>query len=179
MTPTKEIVYTATFVALLIAAQFALSALPNIEIVTALLAVWSFVMGARRALLATTSFSAFRCIVFGFYPTVILLYLVYYGFLAIVVSLLGRIKAINTSDARCLVVVTVTVTALSPLFTLADCVITPLFYGFTHEAAVAYFFASLPFMGLSAASAAIGTSVLLLPVKKVLCAVKREKRSLR
>ena len=93
MRTSKECAYLAVFAALLIAAQICLAFLPGVEIVTALFIVYSFVFGVRRGVLAAVAFSLLRQLIFGFFPTVLILYLVYYPLLALLFGFLGgRVK---------------------------------------------------------------------------------------
>ena len=52
----KELAQLAVFVALVIAAQFALSFIPGVEIVTLLFVVYAFTFGIYRGTLAATAF---------------------------------------------------------------------------------------------------------------------------
>lgn len=145
MKTTKSIAFIAIFLALIIGSQFALSFAPNIEIVTLLFAVFFYSFGVKRGLILSTAFSVIRCFIFGFYPTVIILYLVYYSIFAVVVGLIGR-KFNRKYSVKSHIILIVTVCLLTCLFTLLDDVITPLFYGIYSDAFVAYFISSLPFM---------------------------------
>ena len=78
----REIAFAALFVALVIGTQFVLSAVPGIELVTVLFTAYAFVFGAKRGMLAATAFSLVRQFVFGVFPNVLILYLVYYKALA-------------------------------------------------------------------------------------------------
>ena len=73
----KECALLAVFVALVIATQVILSAIPGVELVTVLFACYAFACGWKRGILAATTFSLLRQIIFGFFPTVLLLYLIY------------------------------------------------------------------------------------------------------
>jgi len=64
----KECAYLAVFVALVIAAQFCLSAVAGVEVVTVLFASYAFTFGKGRGMLAATAFSFLRMLVFGFFP---------------------------------------------------------------------------------------------------------------
>lgn len=88
----KDIAYIAIMCALLIGGQYALSFVAGVEIVTLLLACFSYVFGIRRGAICAAAFSVLRCFLWGFYPTVIILYLVYYPLLATVFGALGHIK---------------------------------------------------------------------------------------
>ena len=85
----KECAYVAVFAALLIAAQLCFAFLPGVEIVTVLFIAYSFVFGARRGVLSAVTFSLLRQLVFGFFPVVLILYLIYYPLLAFLFGFLG------------------------------------------------------------------------------------------
>ena len=167
----KECAYLAVFVALVIAAQLALSAIPSVEIVTVLFVSYAFVMGAQRGMIAATAFSLLRQLTFGFFPTVLILYLVYYNLLTVCFGLLGKkiqIK-LKTKTLSWLVLIASTCTVC---FTMIDCVITPLWYGYSASGAKAYFFASLPFMLPQVVCTAVTVSCLFLPLTKAFTLVK-------
>lgn len=76
--PAAEAAAVAVVVALLIALQYALSWVAGVEVVTVLLLCFCWSFGVRAGMLAAVSFSLLRCLLFGFTPQVIVLYLVYY-----------------------------------------------------------------------------------------------------
>ena len=160
----KESALLAVFVAVVIAAQIVLSFIPGVEIVTVLFVSYSFVAGWKRGMFTATAFSLLRQIIFGFFPTVLILYLIYYNLLAFTFGALGgRIK--NTiKSLPFLVIVACLGTAL---FSVLDNIITPIWYGYSAQATRAYFFASLPFMIPQVICVAISVSVLFLPLWKV------------
>ncbi|MCD7728939.1 MAG: hypothetical protein LUI60_03405 [Clostridia bacterium] len=90
--PAKEIAYSAVMTALLIGGQFALSYVAGVEVVTVLLCCYSFVFGKRSGVLTAAAFSLLRCFIWGFYPSVILLYLIYYPLFALIFGSLGSVK---------------------------------------------------------------------------------------
>lgn len=90
--PAKEIAYSAVTCALLIGGQLALSFVAGVEIVTVLLLCFSFVFGARCGVLTAVSFSLLRCFIWGIYPSVLLLYIIYYPLFALLFGLMGKIK---------------------------------------------------------------------------------------
>ncbi|MCD8039962.1 MAG: hypothetical protein LUF82_00390 [Clostridia bacterium] len=92
VTPAKEIAYAAIMAALLIGGQLALSCVAGVEIVTVLLCCFSFVFGRRSGVLAATAFSLLRCCIWGFYPNVVILYLLYYPLFAFIFGSLGKVK---------------------------------------------------------------------------------------
>ena len=76
MPPSKEIAYTALACALLIGGQYVFSFVAGVEIVTLLLICFSFVFGVRNGVICAVAFSVLRCLLYGFYPTAIILYLI-------------------------------------------------------------------------------------------------------
>lgn len=166
----KDVAGAAVMCALLIAAQAALSAAAGVEVVTALFLPYCYVCGARRGLAAAVCFSLLRCFLWGFVPTVIILYLVYYCLFALVFGGLGRLLRPLPMGAR-LAAVTAAAVGMTALFTLLDDVITPLFYGYGARAALVYFYNSLPVMALQCACALVSVPLLFPPLVKALSAV--------
>lgn len=167
----REVAQLAVFVALVIVAQLALSFVPGVEIVTLLFVSYSFTFRARRGMLAATAFALLRQLLFGFFPTVLILYLLYYNGLTLCFGLLGgRVKK-PLKHLWWLVLVACLCTVG---FTLLDNVITPLWYGYTQKAARAYFVASLPFMFPQVLCTAATVGVLFFPLHKAFCLIKRK-----
>ena len=168
---TKELALTATFVALLIGAQLALSFVAGVEVVTVLFATFCFFFGVRRGMVVATVFSLLRCFVFGFFPNVIILYLVYYNLFALIIGLIG--KWLNRSvSLKSLIIVTAAAVVLTACFTLLDNVVTPLFYSFTKEAAKAYFLTSITAMLPQCVCSLITVAVLFYPLCKAYSVVR-------
>ena len=160
----KECAYLAVFVALTIAAQLCLAAIPGVELVTVLFVSYSFVFGARRGILAGVAFSLLRSFVFGFFPTVLILYLVYYSLLPLVFGWLGgRVK----NPLRSLWWLTLVACLCTAAFSMLDNIITPLWYGYTAKAARAHFFASFTVMLPQMVCTAVTVAVLFLPLQRV------------
>lgn len=88
----KELSFVAAMTALFIGAQYVLSFSYGIEIVTVLLLTFSYVFGVRSGMLSATAFSLLRCFVFGFFPNVLILYLVYYNAFAFVCGACGKLR---------------------------------------------------------------------------------------
>ncbi len=126
------------FTSLLIGVQFALSFTYGVELVTVTLATFSVVFGYRKGCIVAISFAFLRCIVFGFYPTVIVLYLVYFPLFALACGAIGKIKNKKIRYA----VLIVSVAAMTACFSLLDDVITPLMMGFNNKAWLMYFYSS-------------------------------------
>ncbi len=165
----KECAYLAAFVALVIAAQLALSAIPSVEIITVLFVSYAFVMGARRGMIAATAFALLRQLTFGFFPTVLILYLVYYNLLTLCFGLFGKKIQTKPKNLPWLVLIAC---ACTVCFTMIDNVLTPLWYGYSAQAAKAYFIASLPFMLPQVVCTAVTVSCLFFPLTKAFTLVK-------
>ena len=165
----KECAYIAVFVALVIAVQFALSFVPGVELVTVMFVCFSFVMGVKRSVISATAFSLLRQLVFGFYPTVLVLYLVYFNLLSVVFALLG--KKI-TSTIKYLPIIVLIACLCTVIFTMTDNILTPLWYGYSLRATKAYFMASLPFMISQVICTALSVTVLFIPLIKAFNLVK-------
>lgn len=138
----KDITLIGVFTAVLLGGQLALSGISGVEIVTVLFASFVYAKGIKNGVMLATCFSLIRCFIFGFIPTVIILYLVYYNIFAIVVGGISFVlqKKLTVKNT---IILTVVVLLLTISFTMLDNVITPLFYGYSKETARAYFLASL------------------------------------
>ncbi len=90
LSPAKEIAYIAVTCAMLIGVQLALYALPGVECVTVLLLCTSYAFGARFGFMTGLAFSLLRCILFGFYPSVIILYCIYFPLFGLLFGALGK-----------------------------------------------------------------------------------------
>ncbi len=165
----KECAYLAVFVALVISCQLCLSFLPGLELVTLLFVSYSFAFGVRRGVLAAVAFSLLRQLVFGFFPTVLILYLLYYTLLATVFGWLGG-KKLSVRSLWWLVLLSC---ACTVCFTLLDDILTPLWYRYTKKAARAYFFSSLPFMLPQVGCTAVTVGVLFFPLQRVFRSIRQ------
>ena len=142
MKTAKSIILPSIYTAILIGGQFVLSGISGVELVTVLFLAFCYKYGVKQGLLVANAFSLLRCFVFGFFPNVILLYLIYYNIFAIVFGLFGNAckNAYGKKKHTTTILLALPMTAL---FTLIDNILTPLLYGFTRQAAKAYFIASL------------------------------------
>ena len=95
---TREIAVCAVMTALLIAVQFVLGYVPGVELVTVFFLCFCSVYGIRCGLITATAFSLVRCLIWGFYPNVVLLYLIYYNLFAL---LFGALKKGNVPVWLC------------------------------------------------------------------------------
>lgn len=167
----KNVAITAVFTALLLGAQYALWFVKGVELVTLLLLVFSYRFGVKCGVLSAVAFSLLRCFLFGFFPSVILLYLIYYPLFAALFGLLGNVFS-RRVNFRIVLLLTAAAAVCTACFTLIDDVITPLFYGYTRDAALAYFVASLPTMGVQTVCAALSVGLLARPLLSLLNRVK-------
>ena len=165
----KECAYLAVFVALLIAAQLCFAFLPGVEIVTALFIAYAFTFGVKRGVLAAVAFSLLRQLVFGFFPTVLILYLAYYPLLALLFGFLGGCVK---NPVYALWWLTALACVCTVCFTMLDNIITPLWYAYTKEAARAYFLASLSIMLSQVGCTAATVAFLFLPLERAFRLVK-------
>ena len=163
MRATRFITITALYTALLIGVQFALSGVAGVELVTVFFLAFCFAIGVKAGVTVAVCFSTIRCFLFGFYPTVIILYLVYYTGFALFFGFLGNKFSRRITLCKFLWTV-ILATAFTAIFTLLDDLITPLFYAYSASATEAYFYASLPFMLSQCICAAISVSVLFVPL---------------
>ncbi len=159
----KDVAFIAVMTALLIAAQLALSAVAGIEIVTPLLAAWSYAAGAKRGAAVAVCFSLLRCVVFGAMLSVVALYLIYYPLFAAAFGALGRASR-GFSPAGRLACAAALAAVLTPCFTLIDDVLSPLITGVRF---LPYFYASLPVMAVQTVCAAVTVSLTFLPLFRV------------
>lgn len=162
MRTAKELALVGVYTALLIGVQVALGGIVGIEIVTVMLAAFSYYFGVRRGLMVANSFSLLRCFIFGFFPDIIILYAVYYNLFVVVFGLLGiKFKKQLTLNIHVLLVFVACF--MTVLFTALNDIITPLYYGYSLTAAKAYAVASLAAV-VPQLLCTIVTVMLLLPV---------------
>ncbi len=165
----KECAYIAVFVALTISLQLCFSALPGVELVTVLFVSYSFVFGRKRGTVAAVAFALLRQFLFGFYPTVLLLYLLYYPLLACLFGWLGK----KVSPIVFLWLILLLACLAAVCFTMLDNILTPLWYGYTKQALKAYFYASFGFMLPQVICVAISVGFLFLPLQRVFSIIKK------
>ena len=228
---TVQLVFCAVMTALLIALQYVLGFVSGIELVTVIFLSFCYVFGVRCGLLTGIAFSLLRCLLFGFMPNVILLYLIYYSLFALLFGFVGkkdvlswlcpvllavlaaacayfalsglpisilyqaRVSAMlwilfgislailvfyvvlmtskkKGEQGRELANVTALAAVCTVMFTLLDDVITPLFLGYSAEAATAYFYTGFIAMLPQTICAAVSVFVLFLPLKKAFGSIK-------
>ena len=155
----KDCAYIAVFIALLIASQLALSAIKGVELVTVLSVSFAYCFGWKRGMLGATGFSLLRQLVFGFFPNVLILYLVYYNLLALVFGLLGKRE-------KKLWLVCVISCVCTVCFFLLDCAITPLWYAYPLEGFKVYFYSAIPVTITHTTCAGVSVALLFPPLKR-------------
>lgn len=74
------------------AVQLCLSFVSGVELVTVLFVTFCYVFGVRYGAITATAFSVVRCLIFGLYPNVLLLYAVYYNGTAVLFGAMGTHK---------------------------------------------------------------------------------------
>ncbi|MBO7214528.1 MAG: hypothetical protein J6V66_03415 [Clostridia bacterium] len=171
MKTAKEIAMLSAFVATLIGGQFVLSAISGVEIVTVLAVSFFFYFGVLRGGVVATAFSLLRCLLFGFFPTVVALYLIYYNLLALIFGLLGKAFARKINVKKLTVIVAVSLVC-TVAFTMLDNAITIVFYSFTKTMAKAYISASLITMIPQLVCVFATVSLLFYPLYKVYKTIK-------
>lgn len=145
MKTAKDLALIGIYTALLIGAQFALSSISGVEVVTVLFLSFCFCFGVVRGMIIANAFSLLRCFIFGFFPAVLILYLVYYNIFAVVFGLSGK-RFKGEVRVKETVITVFTAIVMTAFFTALDDIITPLYYGFDLKAAKAYALASLAAM---------------------------------
>ncbi len=167
MKTTKDLAIIGLYSALLIGGQLALSAISGVEIVTLLFTAFCFYFGIWRGIAVGVIFSLLRILVFGFFPTVLILYLIYNVVFAIVVGWMGVIMKKTLSVKNVFIIVSV-VLILTIFFTVLDNIITPLFWAYTIDMTKAYWLASLTAVIPQSVCAVVSVSLLFSPLVRVL-----------
>lgn len=163
----KKIILPGVFTALLLGSQLVLSGISGIELVTVLLLTFVYKYGVKQGLFVANAFSLLRCFLFGFYPNVLILYLLYYNVFVLIFGGMGRLfKGRYTLKTHILLIGAAVV--MTAAFTMIDNVVTPLTYAFTWKATKAYFLASLYTMFPQMLCAAVTVIFLFPPLLKIL-----------
>ncbi len=167
----KEIAELAAFVAVIIAAQWVLSFLMGVEVVTLLIAVYSFSRGAKRGMVVVTIFSALQQVLFGIYIPSWIEYLLCFNGLALCFGGWGKKIRYPLRNLWWLTIV-------ACLFTMArillDDVLSPLWFQMSREAAKGYFLSSLPVLGINTLCTAVTVGVLFIPLHNAFRLIKRK-----
>lgn len=234
----RDIAVCAMMAAFLIAVQYVLGYVPGVELVTVLLLTFSYCFGAAMGMTAATAFSLLRCLLWGFEPKVIVLYLVYFNLFAFAFGMLGRragkpvaawivpviiaamagfcayfavagvkvsvlyqenlrvmlwvlfsvfsalfvfyiallfVRTKRGGTGREIATVTATACLFTVCFTLFDDVLTPLWYAFTPEAAIAYFYTGFLAMIPQTICTAFSVFLLFYPLTRLFFRIRGEK----
>lgn len=226
-----DVAVCGVMAAVLVAVQYALGTLPGIELVSVSLAAFCSVFGAGRGALTAVAFSLLRCLIFGFSPSAIILYLIYYPAFSAAFGLLpkrlmpkklcaallfalsfasaalgaaglpvsklyaARVSVMlyllcgifaalfvfciffGESEKNALLLNAAVLASLATvMFTLLDDVITPLVYGYSKEAAAAYFYGGFLAMIPQTVCVAISVFALFLPLRKAFLLAKKFER---
>lgn len=86
----KQLAISSLTLALLVSVQYVLSFLPGVELVTVILLCFCYTFGICLGVITATTFSFIRCFLFGFSPSVVLLYLIYYNLFAVLFGTIGK-----------------------------------------------------------------------------------------
>ena len=166
----KELARIAVFVAMVIGAQYVFSAVPFVEIVSLLFAAYAYSFGVVRSVAAAVAFALLRQFVFGFFPVVLLLYLIYFPLLCVVFSWLGRCKI---SGWKLVAWATLTAVVCTVCFSLLDNLLMAICSLDGKKAVNAYFVASIPFMIGHSLCVGISVAFLFLSLTKLLLFIKK------
>ena len=169
----KDVAFIGIMVAVLIAGQLVLSMIAGVEIVTVLFLSYCVAFGVRRGMIVGTVFSLMRCLLFGFIPNVVVVYLIYYNLFAVIFGFAGKWTAHMPLLAK-IAVLCVMATAVTACFTLLDDLVSPLILGLSARGARVYFYASLPVMIGQMVCAAVTVALLWYPLSKVFMLVQHK-----
>lgn len=86
----KEIAYASVLSAVLIAGKFALSFLPNVEMVSAIIILATIYFGIKISLPAVFVFCIIDAFIYGFYPAVLIQYLFHFPLLCVITYLFSK-----------------------------------------------------------------------------------------
>ena len=160
----KEIAYIAVFCALVIGGQYLFSALPGVEIVTLLFVCYAYAFGPARGCLCATAFSLLRTFIFGFFPDVVILYLIYLNLLSLTFGLLG--KTWRGKEGKMLILLVLIACLGTLVFNLVDVGLKAVVSGMQGRALQVYFAASWSFTIPQLVCTAISVSVGFYPLQK-------------
>ena len=172
MKTAKKIAICGAFCALLIAIQYPLGAIKGIELVTVFFYAFCFVFGGACGVLVAVCYTLLRCFLHGFFPTVIILYLIYYPIFSLVGSAVGKTLK-NSSPVRQIIFSVITTVLLTLFFHVADNIVTPLFFSYDKKTWIAYILQSVPVCITQCVCAGVSTALLFQPLKKAFLYVNK------
>ena len=165
MSKAKKIAICGAFCALLIAIQYVFNAVKGIELVTLFFYAFCFSFGWTYGVLVAVAYTFLRCFIYGFFPAVIILYLIYYPLFAVVAHFAGKLLS-NRSPIKQVVFSSLICLCMTLIFTLLDDIVTPLFFSFDKKAFIAYFYQSIPTCLIQCACTVMTISFAFYPLKK-------------
>ena len=167
MSRAKTVALISMCTALLIGGQYVLSGLVGVEIVTVLLLCFSYCFGCRMGIAIATAFSLLRCLFFGFFVNVVILYLIYYNLFALFFGWIGK-KTAKLSYPAKTVIVTFSAMIFTSLFTLLDNILNIVLYSMNRNAAITYITSSIPAIVSQIICTLFTVSVLFAPLTTVI-----------
>ncbi len=176
MKNTKELAVIGVYTALLVGGQFALSFVSGVEVVTVLTLAFAFVFGLKNSLFVANAFCIIRCFIFGFVPSVIVEYLIYYNIFVVCFGLIGKKFNGEYTIKRHILIVALAL-VFTAGFTMLDNVVTPLFYGFNRQATLSYFYASLITLIPQLICTLVTVAILFYPLQKLLNFIKTKNQT--
>lgn len=165
MKTARNIAICGAFCALLIAIQYALNAVKGIELVTVFFFTFCFCFGGLYGCAVAVCYTLIRTFLFGFFPNVFLLYIIYYPIFALASGLVGKLLKKSSPKGQLLGSI-VAVAFLVILFSAIDCLITPIVYTYTKGAWMAYVVQALPVCAIQCGCAIITTALLFFPLTR-------------
>ncbi|MFA6867144.1 MAG: hypothetical protein WCR54_06465 [Clostridia bacterium] len=112
MLHTKKIVLMALLGVSLNAFKFVLMYIPNVEVITLLIVVYTYVFGLNIGMVATLVFCTLEGLLFGFNPSWLLAYFIHWPTICLVAAFLKKIKVTNP------IIIGICITAITALFGL-------------------------------------------------------------
>ena len=167
MSRAKTVALISMCTALLIGGQFVLSGVVGVEIVTVLLLCFSYCFGCRMGIAIATAFSLLRCLFFGFFVNVVVLYLIYYNLFALFFGWIGK-RISKFSYPVKTVIVTFSAMIFTAFFTLFDDMLNIVLYSMNRNAAITYITASIPAMVSQIICTLVTVSVLFIPLTAII-----------
>ncbi len=150
---------------MLVAIQYVFSAVKGVELVTTFFFAFCFCFGSLCGIMVAVAFTLLRIMIFGFFPTTLILYLSYYPLFALVAGVMGKALKKNSSIKQ-VVFCSFVAVVMTVFFTALDDLITPLFFSYDQIAWKAYLIQSLPTCLIQCVCVALTMALLFLPLKK-------------
>jgi hypothetical protein len=172
MNTAKKTAICGAFCALLIITQYVFNAIKGVELVTLLFVTFCFTFGGVCGFLVAVAFCLLRCLIYGFFPSVVVLYLIYYPLLALAASALGKAVG-GFPKLKQTAIVTFFSVLFTVVFTGIDCIVTPLFYNFTATAWAAYVYQCIPVCLIQCVCVCISVGLLFAPLKRAFEIIKK------